>query len=162
VGGTEKAVTRAKIANPDGKFILLNRNLGVELDAFPDQGREPGRVLAISRQKSVLCERGPSHLAFSYLVEAQIASQALFSGVTQAMTLLSYVLTHEPKGDLQITNFSGTPSICERLREMGLHKGQTIRLLGRAPLRGPLLIQFGMSFLALRSEEAQCTLIQVL
>lgn len=78
------------------------------------------------------------------------------------MTLLSYVQTHAPTGEVQIKDFSGLASICERLHEMGLHKGQTIRILGRAPLRGPLLIQFGMSFLALRAEEAQCTLIQTL
>lgn len=78
------------------------------------------------------------------------------------MTLLSYVQTHATSGDLQITDFVGLTSICERLHEMGLHKGQVIRLLGRAPLRGPLLIQFGTSFLALRAEEAQCTLIQIL
>lgn len=86
------------------------------------------------------------------------------------MTLLNYVQnltapkasSAKASGELQITNFDGSPAICERLREMGLHTGQTIRLLGRAPLRGPLLIQFGMSFLALRAEEAQCTQIQIL
>jgi Fe2+ transport system protein FeoA len=77
------------------------------------------------------------------------------------MTLLSFVETHSAvPTDLEITNFLGLASICERLHEMGLHKGQTIRLLGRAPLKGPVLIQFGTSFLALRAEEAQCTLIQ--
>jgi Fe2+ transport system protein FeoA len=76
------------------------------------------------------------------------------------MTLLSYVQNHSVTGDLEITNFAGVPAICERLHEMGLHRGQKIRVVGRAPLNGPLLIQFGTSFLALRAEEAQCTLIQ--
>ncbi|MGZ3798356.1 MAG: FeoA family protein [Pseudobdellovibrionaceae bacterium] len=78
------------------------------------------------------------------------------------MTLLSYIQDHSKTADLQITDLVGSPSICERLQEMGLHKGQVIKLLGRAPLQGPLLIQFGTSFIALRAEEAQCTLIQIL
>ena len=76
------------------------------------------------------------------------------------MTLLSYVETHTSHADLEIIDFQGTAVLCERLHEMGLHRGQKIRFVGRAPLRGPLLIQFGTSFLALRAEEAQCTLIQ--
>ncbi|WP_413287525.1 FeoA family protein [Bdellovibrio sp. HCB337] len=78
------------------------------------------------------------------------------------MTLLNYVQKNSLSGDLQITDFVGEASICERLHEMGLHKGQKITLVGRAPLKGPLLIQFGTSFIALRAEEAQCTLIQAL
>jgi Fe2+ transport system protein FeoA len=78
------------------------------------------------------------------------------------MTLLNYVKNHSKSADLQITDLVGSAAICERLHEMGLHKGQTIKLLGRAPLNGPLLIQFGTSFIALRAEEAQCTLIQVI
>lgn len=78
------------------------------------------------------------------------------------MTLLNYVQNHSLSGELQITDFAGEASICERLHEMGLHKGQKITLVGRAPLKGPLLIQFGTSFIALRAEEAQCTLIQAL
>ncbi len=78
------------------------------------------------------------------------------------MTLFNYFQNHAKFADLQITNIVGSTAICERLHEMGLHKGQSIKLLGRAPLQGPLLIQFGTSFIALRAEEAQCTLIQVL
>lgn len=78
------------------------------------------------------------------------------------MTLLNYVQNHSKPADLKITDFKGSAPICERLHEMGLHKGLTIKLLGRAPLKGPLLIQFGTSFIALRAEEAQCTLIQAL
>ena len=76
------------------------------------------------------------------------------------MTLLSYVEANKSHADLEIVDFKGDVNLCERLHEMGLHRGQKIRFVGRAPLRGPLLIQFGTSFLALRAEEAQCTLIQ--
>jgi Fe2+ transport system protein FeoA len=78
------------------------------------------------------------------------------------MTLLYYVQNHSQAADLKITDLVGSAAICERLHEMGIHKGQTIKLLGRAPLQGPLLIQFGTSFIALRAEEAQCALIQIL
>jgi ferrous iron transport protein A len=76
------------------------------------------------------------------------------------MTLLNYVEKHSQAENLEILGFHGENAICERLLEMGLHKGLQIKLLGRAPLRGPLLIQFGTSFIALRAEEASCTLIQ--
>lgn len=78
------------------------------------------------------------------------------------MTLLNYIQNHSLSADLRITDFVGETSTCERLHEMGLHKGLKIKVVGRAPLKGPLLIQFGTSFMALRAEEAQCTLIQVL
>lgn len=76
------------------------------------------------------------------------------------MTLLNYVQKHAQGENLEILEIKGADAICERLHEMGLHKGLKIKLLGRAPLRGPLLIQFGTSFIALRAEEAECTLIQ--
>lgn len=78
------------------------------------------------------------------------------------MTLLNYVQKHSDSGNLEILDFVGDQAVCERLHEMGLYKGQTITLVGRAPLKGPVLIQFGTSFLALRAEEAQCALIQAL
>lgn len=78
------------------------------------------------------------------------------------ISLLNYGEKHSQADNLEILEFKGAPDICERLHEMGLHKGLKIKLLGRAPLRGPLLIQFGTSFIALRAEEAQCTLIQAL
>ncbi len=76
------------------------------------------------------------------------------------MTLLNFAQTQTSPADLEISNFTGASMICERLHEMGLHRGQKIKLLGRAPLNGPLIIQFGTSFLALRAEEAECTLIR--
>ncbi len=76
------------------------------------------------------------------------------------MTLLNYAEKHPLAENLEVLGIRGEPAICERLQEMGLHKGLKIQLLGRAPLKGPLLIQFGTSFIALRAEEAACTLIQ--
>lgn len=71
---------------------------------------------------------------------------------------------HEPKGSAmkaKIAGFSGDEMTIERLKEMGLHAGLEIQCLGQAPFRGPLLFQFGNTVLALRHEEAECTLIQI-
>lgn len=44
---------------------------------------------------------------------------------------------------------------------MGLRVGTQVSILGRAPFRGPLLLRFNMSFLALRLEEAACAEVRV-
>lgn len=61
---------------------------------------------------------------------------------------------------VEITEFSGPEIVCERLHEMGLARGMKITILGRAPFGGPLLIRFNTSFLALRSDEAECALVK--
>ncbi|MFS4459801.1 FeoA family protein [Bdellovibrio sp. HCB2-146] len=60
----------------------------------------------------------------------------------------------------EITGFDGDELYRERLHEMGLRKGMLLTILGRAPFNGPLLVRFHTSFLALRNEEAACTLIK--
>ena len=59
-----------------------------------------------------------------------------------------------------IVGFSGEPLVSERLKEMGLHQGLEIEMIGRAPFGGPILFQFGNTVLALRIEEAECAIIQ--
>jgi Fe2+ transport system protein FeoA len=61
-----------------------------------------------------------------------------------------------------IVGFTGPLPIVERLQELGLHKGDEIIFMGRAPLRGPLLFRLGATVLALRLEEAECLKIQSL
>ncbi|MNL59877.1 FeoA domain protein [compost metagenome] len=63
---------------------------------------------------------------------------------------------------VEIQGFSGPELIRERLHEMGLRAGSKLFILGRAPFGGPLLVRFSHSFLALRSEEAQCALVTVM
>lgn len=63
---------------------------------------------------------------------------------------------------IRIQGFSGDPLVIERLKEMGLHQGLELEPVGRAPFGGPLLFRFGSTVLALRTEEAACTLIQAL
>lgn len=63
---------------------------------------------------------------------------------------------------VEILEFSGSEQVRERLHEMGLRQGSQIYILGQAPFGGPLLIRFRQSFLALRSEEAQCAIVKSL
>lgn len=60
---------------------------------------------------------------------------------------------------VEIVNFEGDELYRERLHEIGLRKGLLLTILGRAPFRGPLLVRFQTSFLALRNEEAACTIV---
>lgn len=61
---------------------------------------------------------------------------------------------------MEITGFVGDILFRERLHEMGLRVGSKISVIGRAPFRGPLLIRYKTSFLALRAEEASCVQVQ--
>lgn len=62
----------------------------------------------------------------------------------------------KPGNLLEIQGFVGPELMRERLHEMGLRAGTLVRVLGRAPFGGPLLVRFNTSFLALRNEEARC------
>ncbi len=59
----------------------------------------------------------------------------------------------------EIVGFSGDPLLCERLHEMGLHQGLSLKVVGRAPWQGPWLVQFHTTHLALRVEEAKCPVL---
>jgi ferrous iron transport protein A len=74
------------------------------------------------------------------------------------------LLTSNPRPgrSFEITGFSGEQVYRERLHEMGLRVGTKVTILGRAPFRGPLLVRFNTSFLALRNEEAACALVKAL
>ena len=61
---------------------------------------------------------------------------------------------------LVIADVQGDAGLSRRLREMGFHSGCEIRILGRAPFRGPLIVQLHDSVLALRFAEAECLLIR--
>lgn len=74
------------------------------------------------------------------------------------MTLLDFAKTKEAL--IEITGFAGESMFCERLHEMGLREGMLIRILGRAPFGGPILIRYNTSFLALRNAEAACALVK--
>ncbi|KYG64050.1 ferrous iron transporter A [Bdellovibrio bacteriovorus] len=67
-----------------------------------------------------------------------------------------------PGHQFEITGFTGDQVYRERLHEMGLRVGTKVTVLGRAPFRGPLLVRFNTSFLALRNEEAACAQVKAL
>lgn len=61
---------------------------------------------------------------------------------------------------MTLVGFAGEPLTIERLHEIGLYQGLELVYLGRAPFRGPVLIQFENTCFALRPEEAQCVLVK--
>jgi ferrous iron transport protein A len=61
---------------------------------------------------------------------------------------------------LIIANVAGDALLSRRLREMGFHTGCEIRILGRAPFKGPFVVQLHDSVLALRRAEAECLWIK--
>lgn len=76
------------------------------------------------------------------------------------MTLLDS--NSRPGRSYEITGFTGDQVYRERLHEMGLRVGTKVTVLGRAPFRGPLLVRFHTSFLALRNAEAACAQVKPL
>jgi ferrous iron transport protein A len=62
--------------------------------------------------------------------------------------------TAEPGSDSRIRRLSGDPAIRERLAELGLTPGQTVRMLRRAPLGDPLEVLVRGYRLAVRKDEA--------
>ena len=70
-------------------------------------------------------------------------------------------LTSAPfRTPLTIDDVVGEAGLTRRLREMGFHTGCEVRILGRAPFKGPFVVQLHGSVLALRSNEAECLLIR--
>ena len=57
--------------------------------------------------------------------------------------------------EAEIIGFEGDPLLHERLFEMGLALGLTLKVLGRAPFKGPWVVQWNMTMVALRQEEAE-------
>ena len=59
-------------------------------------------------------------------------------------------------GAVRIRRLCGEPSLRERLAELGLTPGETVRLLRRAPLGDPLEFLVRGYRLAVRGDEAAC------
>lgn len=56
----------------------------------------------------------------------------------------------------EVLRLEGEAALAERLTEMGLVPGARVFVRGRLPLGGPVVIQLGNGFLALRENEAHC------
>jgi ferrous iron transport protein A len=76
------------------------------------------------------------------------------------MTLLDKSLKVGSK--VRVAGFEDRSVFRERLHEMGIRVGTDLKILGRIPFGGPLLVRFHTSFFALRSEEAACTQVTLL
>lgn len=89
---------------------------------------------------------------------SQRTSFSLGLPLTSSMNLLDSSI--KPGHIVEIIGFAGEDIFRERLHEMGLRVGTTLKILGRAPFGGPLLVRFNTSFLALRNEEAACARVK--
>jgi ferrous iron transport protein A len=56
----------------------------------------------------------------------------------------------------EIAKIDGDEDKLRRLTELGIHPGRTIQVLQKTPFHGPIVIAVEQTFIALRSEEAQC------
>jgi Fe2+ transport system protein FeoA len=56
----------------------------------------------------------------------------------------------------RITGLSGDAIVLGRLRELGFISGETVRVNGRAPFGGPILVEIRGAVVALRKTEAEC------
>ncbi len=63
---------------------------------------------------------------------------------------------------VQVVDFQGEPVITSRLLEMGLRPGLQVSIEGRATFAGAYILRFGTTAIALRGDEALCTIIQAL
>ncbi len=61
----------------------------------------------------------------------------------------------------RVIRISGPPPLLQRLYEMGLLEGETVEMLGAAPLGDPLEIRLGNTRLSLRKSEAAGILVQL-
>jgi Fe2+ transport system protein FeoA len=60
----------------------------------------------------------------------------------------------------RVVDITAEGALRERLLEMGLAPGRSVRRLGSLPLGGPTIIQAGSLFLALRRHEAESVWVE--
>ena len=60
----------------------------------------------------------------------------------------------EPGRRCRIDSLGGPPARVQRLYELGVMEGETVLVVGRAPLGDPLEIETGLTRLSLRRSEA--------
>jgi Fe2+ transport system protein FeoA len=61
--------------------------------------------------------------------------------------------------DALIVALDGEKEVIERLEEMGMGCGRTVRVLRKMPMGGPYVVQAGTIFIALRENEASCVTV---
>lgn len=66
-----------------------------------------------------------------------------------------------PKGKpAQIVKVTGEEQLVRRLSDLGVYEGVIVEVVGQAPLKGPLIIRFSGTTLALREGDAACIQVQ--
>jgi Fe2+ transport system protein FeoA len=58
-----------------------------------------------------------------------------------------------------IVALEGDQEVIERLEEMGMGCGRSVRVLRKMPMGGPYVVQAGTIFIALRENEAACVTV---
>jgi ferrous iron transport protein A len=74
---------------------------------------------------------------------------------------MTYLDKMTPGQQGRVVFVSGDSPITRRLTELGLVPGRTVKYLRNAPMRDPLEIQIGSSFLSLRHSEASLVAVEV-
>jgi ferrous iron transport protein A len=59
----------------------------------------------------------------------------------------------------RIEAIKGAPALVQRLMEFGMFEGETVTMIGHAPLGDPLEISVGATILSLRRSEAACVTV---
>ena len=62
----------------------------------------------------------------------------------------------------KIEQIAGEPALVQRLYEIGLLEGETVEVLGHAPLGDPVELRVGNTRLSLRKQEAAAVTVRLL
>jgi ferrous iron transport protein A len=75
------------------------------------------------------------------------------------MPTLDHLLTGQ-RGEVEM--LAGEPALVQRLYEIGLLEGETVEVLGFAPLGDPVEVRVGNTRLSLRKQEAAAVSVRLL
>ena len=62
---------------------------------------------------------------------------------------------------VKINAITAKGELGKRIRDLGITPGVEIKVVGEAPLKDPIMVKFRNTVLALRSEEANCILVEM-
>ena len=65
-----------------------------------------------------------------------------------------------PGESARVVSLTGTPSLVQRLAELGLFEGETLTVVALAPLGDPIEVHLGNTRLTLRQQEASTVTVE--
>ena len=68
----------------------------------------------------------------------------------------------KPGASARVVSLNGTPSLIQRLAELGLFEGETLTVVALAPLGDPIEVHLGNTRLTLRQQEAASVTVEPL